>query len=71
MPFKNLIKKFKMKFFSSSYSSSFKVYGFDSGLSHLTDNKLQDFLINNESVWILGRKYSTINEFKDLQDDFR
>lgn len=68
MPFKNLIKKTKKKFFSSF----FKVYGFDSGLSqYLTNSDIQDLLNNNEPVWLLGKQYSTIKELKDLQNDFR
>ena len=68
-------KKTKRKFFSSfssSSSSNRKVYGFDSGLNqYLASNELQDFLVSEEPVWLLGKKYSTINELKELQDDFR
>lgn len=67
-----LWKKTKRKLFSSSSAHHHKVYGFDSGLNqYLTSNDLQDFLVNEEPVWLLGKKYSTINQLKELQDDFR
>lgn len=70
-------KKTKRKLFSSFSSSSrsssnHKVYGFDSGLNqYLASNELQDFLVSEEPVWLLGKQYSTINQLKELQDDFR
>lgn len=69
-----LLKKTKRKLFSSSSSHHHhhKVYGFDSGLNqYLTSNDLQDFLVNEEPVWLLGKKYSTLSQLKELQDDFR
>ena len=67
-----LFKKTKRKLFPPS-SSRHKVYGFDSGLNqYLTSsNELQDFLVNEEPVWLLGKKYSTISQLSELQDDFR
>lgn len=63
-----LLKKTKRKLFSPRR----KVYGFDSGLNqYLTSNELQDFLVSEEPVWLLGKKYSTISQLKELQDDFR
>lgn len=81
MAFSKLIK---LKFFSfsspssTSSSSQFylqtnsKVYGFDSGLNqYLINNDQQDFIVSDDPVWLLGKKYSTIDQLKELQDDFR
>lgn len=68
MSLNKLIKKTKMKFSSVPQ----KVYGFDSGLNqYLTKNDLQDFFINEEPIWLLGKKYSNINQLEDFQNDFR
>ena len=68
----SLSKLIKLKIFSSLSFDHHKVYGFDSGLNqYLNNNDLQDFLVNEEPVWLLGKRYSAVNQLNELQDDFR